>query len=148
MEQPAPIKNEHPAMWDVVVSEIDKLVFANPFQRDSLSKLLIDIKERDAFGLLKYGTRLRPFNGREFLIDAYQESMDLTVYLRGKLYEASEQMIVTDEQTILINALGPLYMQSVETTLRLRFLIGVINKEIQIQQNDKIIIEPGNGRNS
>ena len=46
-----------------------------------------DIEERDMIGQSHYGTRLQPFNGRDFLIDAYQEALDLVVYLRGVLYE-------------------------------------------------------------
>ena len=65
-EQPPPIPSNLPAVWDLVIA---------------------DIRQRDAFGEKKYGERLRPHNGRDALLDAYQEALDLCVYLRQKLYE-------------------------------------------------------------
>lgn len=65
-DQPAPIPNDKPASWDLV---------------------LADIKARDEMGKHRYGTRLQPGNGRDGLLDAYHEAMDLTVYLRTMLYE-------------------------------------------------------------
>lgn len=64
--QPAPKPNDRPAVWDMVVQ---------------------DMRYRDRFGFEKYGTRLQPLNGRDFLVDAYQEALDLVVYLRGAIYE-------------------------------------------------------------
>lgn len=61
-----PISNDLPAIWDLVIN---------------------DIKQRDEMGLKKYNTRLQPFNGRDVLWDAYQEALDLAVYLRQAIYE-------------------------------------------------------------
>lgn len=65
-DQPAPVANALPAAWDLVMA---------------------DMRERDRFGKDKYGVRLQPNNGRDFLADAYQEALDLAVYLRGAIYE-------------------------------------------------------------
>jgi len=46
-----------------------------------------DIEARVAVGLERYGTRLQTFNGRDFLVDAYQEAIDLTMYARGAILE-------------------------------------------------------------
>jgi hypothetical protein len=46
-----------------------------------------DIEERNRFGIEKYGTPLQPHNGRKALRDAYQEALDLAVYLRQEIYE-------------------------------------------------------------
>ena len=64
--QPSPIHSDSPAIWDLVVA---------------------DIHDRDNTGLLKYGTRLQANNGRNSLIDAYQEALDLVVYLRQAIEE-------------------------------------------------------------
>lgn len=61
-----PVTNNHPFMWDIVIN---------------------DMKERDNSGEKKYRTRLQPFNGRDQLWDAYQEVLDLAVYLRNAIYE-------------------------------------------------------------
>lgn len=65
-DQPTPVANSLPAAWDLVMT---------------------DMRERDRFGKDKYGVRLQPNNGRDFLADAYQEALDLAVYLRGAIYE-------------------------------------------------------------
>ena len=64
--EPPPQRNDHPAVWDLVRK---------------------DIEARDDFGLAKYGTRLQPHNGRDSLTDAYQEALDLVVYLRQTIFE-------------------------------------------------------------
>lgn len=64
--QPAPTTSVSPAVWDLVAA---------------------DMKARDEFGEKKYGTRLQPHNGRDALMDAYQEALDIVVYLRQALYE-------------------------------------------------------------
>ena len=47
-----------------------------------------DIELRVQHGEKEYGQRLHPFNGRDALIDAYQEVLDLAMYLRQAIYEA------------------------------------------------------------
>jgi hypothetical protein len=65
-QQPPPIQNTSPALWGLVMK---------------------DMVDRDAFGYDKYRVRLQANNGRDFLADAYQEALDLTVYLRGAIFE-------------------------------------------------------------
>ena len=65
-DQPPPIRNDEPAMWNLVIA---------------------DMVERDRVGRARYGTPLQPHNGRDALIDAYQEALDLVVYLRQVIYE-------------------------------------------------------------
>ena len=59
--EPTPKKNEYPAVWDLVME---------------------DMKDRDYIGLVRYGTRLQPFNGRNSLVDLTEELLDAMVYLR------------------------------------------------------------------
>lgn len=40
-----------------------------------------DLRERALAGEKKYGTPLRAHNGRDALVDAYQEALDLVMYL-------------------------------------------------------------------
>jgi len=46
-----------------------------------------DLEVRERVGVQRYGSPLRIFNGRDALVDAYQEAMDLTVYLRQAIAE-------------------------------------------------------------
>lgn len=64
--QPAPIQSQHvPIVWLVTH----------------------DLALRAAAGAAKYGDKLRGFNGRDALLDAYQEVLDLAMYLRQEIYE-------------------------------------------------------------
>ena len=65
-DQPAPTPNEKPAMWHVVI---------------------MDMLNRDHVGRERYKTPLQPHNGRDALSDAYQEALDLAVYLRQAIFE-------------------------------------------------------------
>jgi len=49
--------------------------------------VLADIQARVAAGEAKYGTKLKTHNGRDALMDAYQEALDLVMYLRQALLE-------------------------------------------------------------
>lgn len=52
--------------------------------------VIADLRERAIFGLQKYKTYLQAHNGRDALIDAYQEAIDLTNYLRQLIEERKQ----------------------------------------------------------
>jgi hypothetical protein len=68
--EPPPTKNHLPFMWPLASEEFVKVA-----------------QERDDFGFRKYKTRLQPFNGRDALVDGFQEVTDAIVYLYQKRYE-------------------------------------------------------------
>jgi hypothetical protein len=47
-----------------------------------------DLMARRDLGVRRYGVALQPFNGRSALRDAYEEALDLAVYLASALWEA------------------------------------------------------------
>ena len=55
--------------------------------QDVTSLVVEDLLARSDAGEKKYGTRLKTFNGRNPLVDAYQEALDLAVYLRQAIAE-------------------------------------------------------------
>lgn len=56
-----------------------------------LPLVIADLQARAEMGKRKYGTELRADNGRDALMDAYQETLDLAMYLRQKLEEVGAQ---------------------------------------------------------
>lgn len=56
-----------------------------PYIADLLQR---DLDDRRAFGRSKYPDELQPFNGRNPLVDAYQEVWDDLFYIRQVMYEA------------------------------------------------------------
>lgn len=71
--QPPPTGNRHQAIWPLVIK---------------------DMLDRDSNGERKYGCRLQPYNGRDPLVDAYQEALDLVVYLRQAIEERRRPVVV------------------------------------------------------
>ena len=59
-------------------------------------QLIRDIQSRKALGTQKYGQPLKAFNGRKAIVDAYQESLDLSVYLRQMITEMQSLKTVED----------------------------------------------------
>ena len=53
--------------------------------------VIADLEERRRFGTAKYGEELTAFNERDALQDAYQEALDLVVYLRQAIEERDRQ---------------------------------------------------------
>jgi hypothetical protein len=59
-----------------------------PTARRPVWELVIeDMSARDRAGRVKYGVPLQSGNGRDALVDAYQEALDLAVYLRQAIEE-------------------------------------------------------------
>lgn len=65
-EQPEPVNTSDVCIQDLVISDFD---------------------ERKLLGIERYGDTVHPFNGRDPLVDLYQELMDAVIYLRWMLYE-------------------------------------------------------------
>lgn len=64
--EPDPVPNDGRPSWELVIE---------------------DMHERHRAGMQKYGTPLQAGNGRNSLVDAYQEALDKTVYLRTAITE-------------------------------------------------------------
>ena len=55
-----------------------------------LPKVIDDLKDRDAKGRKEYGCSLHTDNGRNALQDAYEEALDLSIYLKQALMERTQ----------------------------------------------------------
>lgn len=62
--QPSPIPNDSVSIWQLVIK---------------------DMQDRERLGQKRYGTVLQVGNGRDPLQDAYEEALDLAVYLKQEL---------------------------------------------------------------
>jgi hypothetical protein len=69
VDQPPPVVNDRPAIQDLVIA---------------------DIEERKRIGLERYGTLLKPHNGRKALVDLYQEILDAAQYIRQEIEERED----------------------------------------------------------
>ncbi len=66
VEQPMPTRNGHVSIQSLVRN---------------------DLEAREQVGIQRYGTALQPHNGRDALRDAYEEALDLAIYLRQAIAE-------------------------------------------------------------
>lgn len=55
--------------------------------RPIVELVIEDLEERLRIGIARYGTPLQAYNGRDALVDAYQEALDLCCYLRQEIAE-------------------------------------------------------------
>ena len=58
---------------------------------DVWSMVVKDMEARRQFGIDKYGTPLQVGNGRNHLIDLYQELLDAVVYLRAEIEQRNQE---------------------------------------------------------
>lgn len=84
--EPPPVPNDRPAIQDLVIADL----LQDTTDDLNLTGLIVaDIEERKRLGLRKYGTLLQAHNGRFALMDAYQEGLDLVMYLKQALEEGA-----------------------------------------------------------
>lgn len=65
-KEPSPNKVDGPAIWDLVIA---------------------DMRERDKIGTATYKQRLKAGDGRNSLVDTYQEVLDTAAYLRKEIID-------------------------------------------------------------
>lgn len=100
MEQPAPIPNESQPIVDMLVLDVvmaDGGVYGHA--------VIADLMARKRLGIERYGVALQAFNGRDMGRDAYEEALDLAVYLRGELAEDPRSRMIADDLKLAIRLL-------------------------------------------
>lgn len=108
-EQPNPTLNSSPAVWQVVIDDINQNFF---YSRDINPLVIQDMTDRDNWGRSKYGVPLQPFNGRDPLVDLYQEFLDAIVYTKQFLLENPYDVIM-----------GEIYLQLRTSVFQIRTLL-------------------------
>lgn len=69
------------------MEDIERWVTQDMLFRSDADRLIADITPRRAMGVAKYGVDLQPLNGRDPVIDMYQEALDLWAYSRQAMWE-------------------------------------------------------------
>lgn len=93
--QPKPTSSEHSK--SVTAMYLLRLRDHTSNRCGDLSQIFLKRRET---GKVKYGTELMTFSGRDALVDAFQEALDLCLYLCQDLKEAEDQ----ESQAALFNA--------------------------------------------
>lgn len=80
MNDKSELRKQHPSVLD----QKDPLLVEGESIFNLVKK---DLEEREQVGKARYGTTLKANNGRDALLDAYAEALDLVVYLRQAIEE-------------------------------------------------------------
>lgn len=86
VDQPAPVATDRRPAWDIVVEYMLTKPRTDGYG-DVHLQVVADMRERDQLGRARYGTPLTAGNGRDHLIDLYQEMLDASVYMAAWLDE-------------------------------------------------------------
>lgn len=73
LDQPPPRPNAGEEVWPEVIAEAERALLP--------PEVLADMRDRDQLGRERYGVPLRRGDGRDHLVDAYAEALDLCAYL-------------------------------------------------------------------
>lgn len=88
VDQPPPKVTDRRPSWEIVMSYVEQIRNENAYGSSGVVAIVLaDMRERDAVGRQRYGTPLTSGNGRDHLVDAYQEYQDACVYLVTALDE-------------------------------------------------------------
>jgi hypothetical protein len=85
VEQPPPVATARRPTWDLVIDHVEGRRATLP--GDVVDRVVEDMRARDLVGRQRYGVPLTAGNGRDHLVDAYQEALDLAAYLATELDE-------------------------------------------------------------
>ena len=78
--------------WEIVIAYVEQLVrdvthISLGIGENVLPLVIVDMHARDRFGLQHYGIPLTSGDGRDHLVEAYEEMLDASVYLTNALDE-------------------------------------------------------------
>ena len=78
--------------WEIVIAYVEQLVrdsthISLGIGENVLPLVIVDMHARDSFGLQHYGIPLTSGDGRDHLVEAYEEMLDASVYLTNALDE-------------------------------------------------------------
>lgn len=90
-DQPPPVhRPDHVPVWDMVVADMqsrrDEMTCDEGFGA-CVDRVVADMRERDRVGRERYGTPLTIHNGRDHLVDLYQELLDSAAYSKAAIME-------------------------------------------------------------
>lgn len=92
-KQDMPVRNDGACIQDLAIKDVMGLGAAAPLEScGRYLTLAADLKARKEAGIKKYGTVLQAFNGRDAVLDLYQEYLDAIVYFKQVIVEAEMRL--------------------------------------------------------
>lgn len=117
--EPMPVRQPGmPAVWLTIIEELSTCQHEDTV----LDQIVQDMRERNDIGTQRYGGPLLAHDGRNSMVDAYQELLDALVYTRKALMELPE-----DGGTYVRWALHNVYDETMKSVRIMR--VAIIAKE-------------------
>jgi hypothetical protein len=99
-------------VWDIVIGDVSGHLFGTSGHDARVAhELLVDMRARDQVGRSRYGIPLTAHNGRDQVVDLYQELLDAAAYARAGIEEGRY-------------GLTKQYWEIVEMLIEIRGMIG------------------------
>lgn len=89
-DQPPPKATTLRPCWEMVIDDVLDTAVPDGIAMTIVDRVITDMRERDAVGRQRYGVPLTADNGRDQLVDAYQEGLDQSVYMRAFIEENAD----------------------------------------------------------
>lgn len=102
-DQPLPLTGKQDVTEAVLEDFGQWMIYAPDEERRLLQAIEEDLVRRTDLGVSRYGTPLQTFNGRDALLDAYEELLDATKYL--KQYILEQNLTRLEAYTYVLRAL-------------------------------------------
>lgn len=121
VDQPPPQASNHRPAWERVIEFVSTKVAQNPNADPICVVVLKDMQERHDLGVKRYGKPLQAGNGRNHLVDAYQEKLDGIVYLQAWFDEHGWNLDELPEITPdHVRELAVIFINSIGEAMQLR----------------------------
>jgi hypothetical protein len=119
-DQPLPIAQpERVPAWDLVIADIERHAIGTgvDITAEVVEAAIADMRDRDRVGRERYGVPLTTHNGRDHLVDAYQEALDTVVYMRAYLEEGERDGLKPSEMGMRV------YVVAIINALQIRGMV-------------------------
>lgn len=121
MDQPPPKATTLRPCWPMVIDDVWKTVVPDGIAMTIVDAVVDDMLERDQVGRARYGVPLTADNGRDQLVDAYQEGLDQAVYTRAFLEENADHDRLLARMTV--QAMRMIYTRHLQHLMIMRDII-------------------------
>lgn len=93
VDQPPPVaRPDLTPIWEQIVDDVEAR-YPRPIPweqpKSLIARVVADMRERDQLGRARYGVPLTAHNGRDQLVDLYQELLDGAAYARAAMLEGN-----------------------------------------------------------
>lgn len=129
--QPSPKPGTARPTWELVVEDLDQ-------RAATLAQLRADAVSRDQIGAAKYGIRHQHDNGRDHLVDAYQELLDGALYLRAEIEQRKKLLAELELLRAMVDIAAKMLGRQTRTD------VSEVKAELLGNARDQLAFQRGN----